>query len=504
MTDSYWSKFASSRISRRRVLAASAASAAGLSLLAACGGGDGEGGGGTSTGLLTAPQDTSKSAKPGGTFRSFITADAPTLSPETGAASSRVVVWRCYSRLTAYPTSYLDKSYIPGEPAADLAESWEISGDKLQITFKINPQAKWDSRAPTNSRAVDAQDVAFSWEKFLALNSNRNNLANSLNAAAPVSSVQAIDQRTVVVKTAFPSVDVFDAMAVRFFIMPRELDGGFDARTVVRGSSPWILSEYQPSVGFTFQKNPNWYRKDRPFMEKVEVPIIPEYAQRLAQFRAGSIFWTDIRDEDILPTKRDLPALALHQEDFTDSALEVRFGLASADSPFWDARVRRAVSMLIDRELYARTFSAIDAYKKEGISVETRWANIAGFKQAIEPRDKDFGPSAVNYKYDVAEAKKLLTAAGFANGMSIDAPRTQTDSVPRYDAILGMLKDGGINTNVKIWNATTEFTPRVFDRHGDFDGIAFHPAAGWPLIDSLVRRYASAGAQFPRLRRNWR
>jgi ABC-type transport system substrate-binding protein len=74
------------------------------------------------------------------------------------------------------------------EANPDLSESWEFSGDKLQVTFKLRPNARWDARPPTSSRVV-AEDVAFSWKQFESLNSARQN-AYLANKVAPVLSVQ--------------------------------------------------------------------------------------------------------------------------------------------------------------------------------------------------------------------------------------------------------------------------------------------------------------------------
>jgi ABC-type transport system substrate-binding protein len=191
--------------------------------------------------------------------------------------------------------------------------------------------------------------------------------------------------------------------------------------------------------------------------------------------------------------------LLLYQNDFTDNALEIRFGLAKPDSPFWDIRVRRAVSMMIDRDLYGKTFLSATAYEDEGIDVPIRWATICGFNQGLRPQSKEFGPASAYYRLDMSEAKKLLAAAGFANGLTIDAIyRTQAQAdFSKYDAILGMLREGGIRANVKTYDTTIEFTPKIVAGRGDFDGIAFNPANAWPLVDSLARRYTSGGFQFP-------
>ncbi len=487
------------QMSRRRVLGASAAGAAGLGLLAAGCGGKRNPDAGRGDGTITRAVDTTKSAAAGGTFRSFIVRDAQGLSPAINAESSRVVVWRSYSRLTSIPPNYLDKIPTIADANPDLAESWEFSGDKLQVTFKLRPNARWDARPPTNSRVVDAEDVAFSWKQFESLNSFRQNLAYSANKAAPVLSVQAVDKTTVVMKLQSPTADIFDAMGARFWLMPREAESDVDLRSEVRGSGAWTLKSYEPSVGFTFEKNPNWYRSDVPFAQTWEVPILPEYAQRLAQLKSGNLFHADVRREDILSTKQDVPALNLYQGDYDDVVGEMRFGLASSNSPFWDERVRRAMSMLIDRETFGSVFSSADSFKAGGIDVDIRWNTHLSKSFALDPRSSEFGENGQYYEFNVPEARKLLNAAGYPNGFSTKAYlRTgQEANFPQYEAVLGMLRDGGVSTTTTVWESNTEFAPRVINEHGNFDGVAFHPGSASPLIDALVRKTSSGGAQFP-------
>ena len=83
-----------------------------------------------------------------------------------------------------------------------MAESWEISPDQLTLTFKLRQGVKWDSRAPTNGRALDAQDVIKSWEKFTPSTPASRATAYDATSAptAPILSLTAPDNRTVVIK----------------------------------------------------------------------------------------------------------------------------------------------------------------------------------------------------------------------------------------------------------------------------------------------------------------
>ena len=80
-----------------------------------------------------------------------------------------------------------------------LAASWESSPDNLTVTFKLQPNVKWQNRPPINGRAFDAEDVAASWTRYISSDSPNDKAtnANSLNPAAPIISMKAIDPTTV-------------------------------------------------------------------------------------------------------------------------------------------------------------------------------------------------------------------------------------------------------------------------------------------------------------------
>ena len=61
--------------------------------------------------------------------------------------------------------------------APDLAESWETSPDGLQITMKLRQGVKWHNKAPVNGRALDIDDVLFSWNRFATKFSSRAGVA---------------------------------------------------------------------------------------------------------------------------------------------------------------------------------------------------------------------------------------------------------------------------------------------------------------------------------------
>ncbi len=496
----YWSKVGSARLSRRRTLAGLAAvggAAVALSTVG-CGSSKSTSQSAATPDLVTRSEDSSKVAKTGGTYRGITNADIGSVDPHLG--TGELVTARTYPRLLQFVPG-LNGAPPDGSVGPDLAESWEFAPDGSQFTIRLRSDLKWDSRSPTSARTVDAQDVVFSWDRFANFHPLRGTLANKAAKDAPIISMQATDTKTVVAKLAVFLPDMTLELArTRFLIMPREGDAAFDPKKDVRGASAWILDSYQPSQGFSFVKNPGWYRKDRPFVDRWDIPIVPEYATSLAQFRAGSIFEGGVKLQDVLPTKKDVPELAMYVDDWSTTVEPtIRFGLNSSDAPFWDQRVRQAISMLQDRDTWVKTFGAVDAFEAAGIKVETRWNTHGSVEGGVSPQDKNFGPNARYYTRDVAEAKKLLTAAGYANGFATDVIyRSNGQAVfSQYDAIVGMLAEGGIKGNIKIWDNLTEFTPKVRNGHGNWDGLAFDVGGASPSVASFLwRRYSSGGTVF--------
>jgi peptide/nickel transport system substrate-binding protein len=489
-------------ISRRRALKAAAVSGAGVAgaLVVGCGGGGEDS---TSvpedpTGMLAPRVNTTKQAVPGGVYQSYIGSDVTHMDSlaATDFQSGREGAY-VYSRLLKYKAGTFDKR-ADGSVEGDAAESFEVSGDGMQVTFKIRPNMPFDPRPPTNSRPLDAQDVKFSWDKFSSQSNARSDMTYSINPSAPIESVTAPDAKTVIVKLAFPYAPILQMLAfIRYLIIePREADGGFDARRDMRGSGAWYLSKYTPSIGWEYRRNPDWYNKPYPFLEGIDRPIISEYATGLAQFKAGNLWSYGVRQEDVLVTKNDVPELEMRQSDsFSRNPGAIMYYGLKEGSPFLDDRVRRAASMLMDRDLYIDTTSNVSNFAKEGLPVSTRvQSHVAVGEEGIwlDPKGKELGEGAKNFAWNPADAKKLVSAAGFPNGIETDLTYFTSGQYgsqwPRYhDIWKGMLEtEGAFKLRTNIVDYQTVWLPKYLYSKGDFDGITLTLCTLFPDVDGYL------------------
>jgi peptide/nickel transport system substrate-binding protein len=499
---------------RRRALVATGAGALGAAFLAACGGGsDSKGseqapkGPVDTSGLLHQPVDTSKQAQPGGIIVNTIGNPIDGFTPYIGGNSiSLNHVNHMYQRLLSYKNGE-NAQDADGTLEGDAAASWEVSPDKLQITFKLRQNNKFDPRPPTSSRPLTTDDVKYSWERLTGPNAtspNGKDLSNKLNPDAVILDLTYPDQNTVVMKLKEPAKPILGMIAYPWYlnIMPVEAADKFDVRSEARGTGPWMLTAAQFGQRFEYRKNPNYWKGNRPFLDGIDYTIIPETAQLLAQFKAkrlwalGRPLNTDLPPEVIIQVKKDSPDALMRavspfqgqtgKNDIVPSKL--------AGSVFADIRLRRAISMLLDRDSFIDAFGNVDAFRKQGLPVETGWHDFvpSAWKASGEWQDPKEGKAlgselAKYYQHNPDEAAKLIRAAG---KYPLETEYTYSGTPPfgteiykrQQQVVVEMLQTGG---HIKFTKVNTPDHATGFDRqynfgHGQYQGMSPQPFGTWP------------------------
>jgi peptide/nickel transport system substrate-binding protein len=378
----------------------------------------------------------------------------------------------------------------------------------MQVTYKMRPNLKYDPRPPTNGRLVTAEDVKYSADRFFRLSPQRAVLSNQLSPDAAILGFEAPDKNTVVVKLAFPYAPIHMLIAAWRYIvvMPVESESAYDFRTEMRGSGAWRLKEYQRNVRYVYDRNPDWYDADKVKLDGLSFTVIPETSTVLAQFRAGALWAPQISgavpsQDDVLPLKNDFPTMQLvPQEEFSAGGSWIRFGYLPG-SPFRDERVRKAASMSLDRDLFIATFGNIERFKQAGIDVPTRWNSgiYAGESFWLDPKDaKLFGEHAKWYKYDPAEAKKLMSAAGHSTALETKWHWPQgffaAPFEKKMEVLHAMWQDSG---NFKLAvdavpNYNANFQAPYTNGMNKWDGIAAAATAARAEVDVLLHEYTKS------------
>ena len=340
-----------------------------LSLIG-CGGSSDTGGSGSD--LLYEPADAGNSAARGGIYPTSENTEPQSFDMRAGIDMQQSL--HAYSRLVQYETYKYPETAMP-TVKPDAALSWDVSPDGMTYTFKLRPNFKYDPRPPTSGRPMTSADVKWSWDRLVSVNPMGATLANSKSPGAPVVNVETPDASTVVMKLAFPYSDLLSMLAFyrHMPIMPLDAETAYNIRSETRGTGPWRLKQHRQSVSLEYERNPDWYDAAKVNFDGLMYYILAEYTAGLSQFRAGNLATYEVSQEDILPTKAALPQLRmLADTDFSRGPDYLRFGYLPG-SPFFDDRVRKAVSVLIDRDLFIETFGNTKDFEDAGLEVATRW-----------------------------------------------------------------------------------------------------------------------------------
>jgi peptide/nickel transport system substrate-binding protein len=409
--------------------------------------------------------------------------DPPNFDPQlTVAGFTQSTVGFVYSKLVRHKVG---GDVPPGtfiiEP--DLAERWEELDDTTYV-FHLRKGVKWHNKPPMNGRELVAEDVKFTFDRFLTETGNANRfLLDSVDR------VEVVDRYTVKFLLKEPYVWFISVLAYpqSMWIIPPEVVqqfGDLKKPEMVIGTGPFILERYEPNVKTVFTRNPNYYRDGQPYVDGVEWLVIPDESTGLAMYRAGQldcgpgINWA-VRQQDLEAFKKSHPHL--RYQDFLSQTASV-VTIRTDQPPFNDVRVRRAISHAIDRQ------GLIEAVWGRGAPTSAVARGLAEWTLPID----QLGAGAKYYEYDPKEARRLLAEAGFPKGFKTQLTVTSglgRDRVDEAQLVQRFLKDVGIEAELKIQEYGAYIATTV---QGKFEGLVDGPSGvTWEPDGRLYRAYAS-------------
>jgi ABC-type transport system substrate-binding protein len=207
-------------------------------------------------------------------------------------------------------------------------------------------------------------------------------------------------------------------------IQSKELNANPELAAVTPiGTGYKILDKNQPAIAMQYRKHPEYWG-DEPFIDRWHVPIIPEYANRYAQFVAGNIMDFDPSARDVLLLAKDASQTVIVAQDIPDGrAAKMRFGRNNHKMlPWKDPRVRIAIRRAIDFRGIGTFLSNKEQFEANGIPVDLKPSTHVPIdpKYFLDPEKNELGPLSANYLFDLSEARKLTAAAGFSESVPIE------------------------------------------------------------------------------------
>jgi len=294
-------------------------------------------------------------------------------------------------------------------PVGDLADSWTISPDGLTYTFKLRPGVRFHDGSPMTSR-----DVKASYDKIIFPTGGVISARKGTYQA--VEAVEAPDAQTVRFRLKWPETSFLVNLASPFSWIFKADILARDMRwyeTNVMGTGPFKFVEHVKGSHWVAKKNPDYWDKGKPYLDGYRALFISSSSAQVAALR-GERAHAQFRG--LSPVDRDILVQALGskitvQESPWDCVSLVAFN--HERKPFDDKRVRRALTLALDRHGASRSLSRITVVKEVGgIQVPgTPWATPPAELEKLAGYGRDVAASR-------AEARRLLREAGVPDGFA--------------------------------------------------------------------------------------
>jgi peptide/nickel transport system substrate-binding protein len=376
--------------------------------------------------------------------------------------------------MLAYTHNRLFRYGPKGDIVPDLAASYSHPNATTYVVT-LKKGVHFHNKPPVNGRELTSEDVKFTFERLPG--SPEDRLFPTLKR------VTTPDRYTVQFELSAPfSAFVSNLAATTMYIYAKEAgkptaDGGRDytAADTVIGTGPFMLEEYREKQRIVFKRNPSYFEAGHPYLDGVEVYFIADSSAQLAALRTGKIDLIPVAAGQGLPHSlageaRAIAGATVIKQSLFQTSENV---IGRLDQKPWsDVRVRRAVSLAMDRNALMKAMYPEGADLFSGpIPITSRYAI---------PLDK-LGEAAAFYRYDPAAARKLLAEAGYPNGFKTKLYTTVgygPEYVSRSELLKDMLSKIGIDASIvvqeyPVWISSTY--------KGNYEGLVHVPT--WTLGD---------------------
>jgi len=301
-----------------------------------------------------------------------------------------------------------------GQPTPGVARSWELSSDRLTYTFHLRPEALWSDGRPVTAddfvrsaqRLLTPALAAAGAEMFLRV-AGADNYAKGREPDFSQVGIRAPDLQTLQVTLARPVMHFLDMVLTNFWL-PVPVDvvarhGGLEKRGSpwtrpgnLVGNGPFVLTAWKPNAYVEVTKSPTYWDRDRVRLQRIRFLPTEDTGTEERMFRAGQLHMTiTLPPSKVDVWRRDDPRV-LQVEPMQGNRTVI---FNPTRPPFTDPRVRRALALAVDRDRLVQVMGA----------GQTPARNYTPSNRV------DYMPADA-FGDDPAEARRLLTEAGFPGG----------------------------------------------------------------------------------------
>ncbi len=330
--------------------------------------------------------------------------------------------------------SLISQNPVTAKVEPILAESWQISDDKLKFTFTLRQGLKWSDGKP-----LTVDDVLFTYNDIYFNEAIPTDVTDGfrIGATRKLPTVQKLDERRIEFTLPEPfrpfllnnTVPILPAHILREWVKTKDSEGkplfinkwGIDTPVdQIVGNGPYKLERYDTSERLILRRNPYYWRKGPkgetlPYIERIVMQIVESTDTSLLQFRSGGLDSLGVSPDyfSLLKVQEKQGNFKIYNGGPTTATSFVFFNLNKGTrngKPLVDpmksrwfntVEFRQAIAYAIDRQtMINNTFRGIGVPQDSPISMQSPYY--------LSPKE-----GLKVYDYNTVKAKQLLTKAGF-------------------------------------------------------------------------------------------
>ncbi|MBI2908226.1 MAG: ABC transporter substrate-binding protein [Chloroflexi bacterium] len=328
------------------------------------------------------------------------------------------------------------------EIVPDLVEKWEQPNDSGYLLHLRNGVRFHDTPA-MKGREFTAEDVKYNIQRI----STEDPRFFRRWQFQIVSNIEILDKYTVRLTLKEPTPSFMDFMAQPLQMVGREAVERFgDLGREEAGTGPFYLKSWTDKLSYKLAKNSEYFIRGIPYLDEVNVVVVPDSATRLAAFRSR-------RTDYALVSNSDLSSLKRTNTKMTSSRLptnQVFMVFHPNKKPFNDQRVRQALSLAVDRQ------AVIDVAMEGAAEISgSIYGVAASWTLPLDELKRLYQP-------DIPRAKKLMADAGYLDGfpLEVKVSSRRKDSMDALVVLTAQLKQIGIDVKQQTLEHTTVVAQR--------------------------------------------
>jgi peptide/nickel transport system substrate-binding protein len=232
----------------------------------------------------------------------------------------------------------------------ELATSWSWNAEKTKLTFKLREGVKWH-----DSKPFTAKDVKCTWDTLMEKGTARFRKNPRKDWYENVTEVTVNGDLEASFQLKRPQPSLLSMLASGYSpIYPCHVSPA-DMRTKPIGTGPFKFVELKQNEVLRLAKNPDYWRKGRPYLDGIEFTIIPNRSTAMLAFVAGRVdmtFPTDLTVRLVRDVQKQLPQATCKIEPIN---VNTNLILNRDAPPFDNADIRKALALALDRKAFVDT-----------------------------------------------------------------------------------------------------------------------------------------------------